>query len=192
MNFLGHSRFSIEIDLKTLYGNFAGDFYKGRVESLKVPYEVKNGLKLHRKIDSVSDDDNILTKEIDSKFNLFRGVISDIFIDHFLALDWYGLFGESLEADIKKIYSEIDFYKEIHTDNFKQVYSWIKKESILSSYKNKEAVRKTFYGISKRVRNGDILNEAYNELISKYDIYHKLSIEEFKRVNLLIKAEYAK
>ncbi|MBP9478640.1 MAG: DUF479 domain-containing protein [Sebaldella sp.] len=192
MNFLGHSRFSIEMDLKTLYGNFVGDFYKGRVENLELPYEVKNGLKLHRKIDSVSDDNNILVKEIDYKFNLFRGVISDIFIDHFLALDWLELFGEKLEIDIKKIYSEIDYYKDIHTENFKEVYSWIKKENILSSYKDKESVRRTFYGISKRVRSGEILNQAYDELIKKYDNYHELSIEEFKRVNLLIKSEYVK
>ena len=36
MNFLGHSMISLEIDekygKKTLYGNFAGDFYKGVIE----------------------------------------------------------------------------------------------------------------------------------------------------------------
>ena len=31
MNFLGHSRISMEIDIKTMYGNFTGDFYKNRV-----------------------------------------------------------------------------------------------------------------------------------------------------------------
>ena len=43
MNFLGHSMISLEIDekidknKKTLYGNFAGDFYKGKIESIDLP-----------------------------------------------------------------------------------------------------------------------------------------------------------
>ena len=96
MNFLGHSRISMEIDIKTIYGNFTGDFYKGRLENLMVPGEVKDGLFLHRRIDSVSDTDNILTEEIDKRFSIFRGVIADIIIDHFLALEWEKLFNVSL------------------------------------------------------------------------------------------------
>ena len=92
MNFLGHSRISMEIDIKTMYGNFTGDFYKGRLENINVPSEVKNGLFLHRKIDSISDIDNVLTEKIDKRFSIFRGVISDIIIDHFLALEWENLF----------------------------------------------------------------------------------------------------
>ena len=69
MNFLGHSRISMEIDIKTMYGNFTGDFYKGRLENLKLPTDVKNGLFLHRKIDSISDTGNILTERIDKKAN---------------------------------------------------------------------------------------------------------------------------
>ena len=101
MNFLGHSRISMEIDIKTMYGNFTGDFYKGRLENLKLPSDVKNGLFLHRKIDSISDTGNILTEKIDKKFSIFRGVISDIIIDHFLALEWEKLFNEDLNDSIK-------------------------------------------------------------------------------------------
>ena len=186
MNFLGHSRFSIEKDMKTLYGNFAGDFYKGRIETLDLPNNVKNGVRLHRMIDSASDDGNILTKEISAEFKLFRGVVSDIFIDHFLALNWYELFGEKLEEDIKKIYSGIEQYSNLHTHDFKRMYSWIKENNILSSYKNPEAIKQTFNGISKRVRNGEILNLAYDELMKKYEVYQIISIKEFKRVSLII------
>ncbi len=52
MNFLGHSMISLEIDekidksKKTLYGNFAGDFYKGKIESIDLPDNLKEGLVL--------------------------------------------------------------------------------------------------------------------------------------------------
>ena len=190
MNFLGHSRISMEININTIYGNFSGDFYKGRLESLTLPSEVKNGLFLHRKIDSVSDTDNILSEKIDRRFSIFRGVVSDIIIDHFLALEWDNLFKESLEESIKIIYAQLDKYRDIYPKHFSEVYEWISKNNILYSYKNPETIRRTFEGISRRVRKGEILKEAYDELISKYDLFHSLSIEEFKRAAKLSVIEY--
>ena len=191
MNFLGHSRISMEIDIKTMYGNFTGDFYKGRLENLKLPSDVKNGLFLHRKIDSISDTGNILTEKIDKKFSIFRGVISDIIIDHFLALEWEKLFNEDLNDSIKMVYRELDKYRDIYTKDFTEVYNWISQNNILYSYKNPENIKKTFAGISKRVRKGNILTEAYDELIKKYDLFHRLGIEEFRRTADIACAEYA-
>ena len=190
MNFLGHSRISAEIDIKTTYGNFTGDFYKGRLENINVPSEVKNGLFLHRKIDSISDIDNVLTEKIDKRFSIFRGVISDIIIDHFLALEWENLFEEDLNNSIKTIYGELDKYKNIYPKHFIEVYDWISKNNILYSYKNPENIRKTFGGISRRVRKGEILTEAYDELMKKYDLFHRLSLEEFRRTAELAYTEY--
>lgn len=190
MNFLGHSRISMEIDIKTIYGNFTGDFYKGRLENLMVPGEVKDGLFLHRRIDSVSDTDNILTEEIDKRFSIFRGVIADIIIDHFLALEWEKLFNVSLNESIKIIYSQLDRYRDIYPENFSEVYEWISKNNILYSYKNPEIIKRTFQGISQRVRKGAILTEAYDELMKKYDLFHTLSIEEFNRTAKSVITDY--
>ena len=59
MNFLAHSLISLEIDeqenKKTLYGNFAGDFYKGLVDKIELAEELKEGIVLHRIIDGISD-----------------------------------------------------------------------------------------------------------------------------------------
>lgn len=192
MNFLGHSSISLIINKKTTYGNFAGDFYKGRLENFLLPSEVKDGLFLHRRIDSVSDEKNLLVESIDSKFGIFKGVIADIFIDHFLALEWENLFNVSLESDIKKIYMELDKYSEVYPHNFLELYNWIKLNNILYSYKDTEGIEKTFYGISKRVRRGSVLIGAYEELLKKYDLYHDLSIKEYKRVFELIKKEQIK
>ena len=190
MNFLGHSRISMEIDIKTIYGNFTGDFYKGRLENFILPADVKNGLLLHRKIDLVSDTDNILTEKIDKKFSIFRGVISDIIIDHFLALEWENLFHEDLNDSIKRIYRELNKYKDIYPENVARVYEWISENNILYSYKSPENIKRTFAGISKRVRKGEILTEAYDELMKKYDLFHRLGIEEFRRTAELSRIEY--
>lgn len=48
MNFLTHSLISLEIDTQTkqqtLYGNFAGDFYKGLIPHLNLADNLKSGV----------------------------------------------------------------------------------------------------------------------------------------------------
>ena len=103
MNFLGHSMISWEIDEKidkkkeTLYGNFAGDFYKGKIERINLPDNLKEGLILHRIIDGISDrKENFLNELLHEKFHHFKGIVSDMFIDHFLSKNFYRVFNENI------------------------------------------------------------------------------------------------
>ena len=75
MNFLAHSLISLEIDeqenKKTLYGNFAGDFYKGLVDKIELAEELKEGIVLHRIIDGISDrNENFLNELLVKKFGI--------------------------------------------------------------------------------------------------------------------------
>ena len=40
------------------------------------------------------------------------------------------------------------------------------------------------------MRKGEILTEAYDELMKKYDLFHRLSLEEFRRTAELAYTEY--
>ena len=76
MNYLAHSVISLEIDKKmsesTLYGNFAGDFYKGKVDKIDLQENLKNGIILHRLIDKISDrEENFLNELLREKFGIF-------------------------------------------------------------------------------------------------------------------------
>ena len=108
MNFLAHSLISLEIDeqgnKKTLYGNFAGDFYKGLIDKIELPEELKEGIVLHRIIDGISDrNENFLNELLAEKFGIFKGIVSDMFIDHFLAQNFDRLFNENINNIEKKI-----------------------------------------------------------------------------------------
>ena len=75
MNYLAHSVISLEIDKKmnenTLYGNFTGDFYKGKVEKIKLQENLKSGIILHRLIDKISDrEENFLSGLLKEKFGM--------------------------------------------------------------------------------------------------------------------------
>ena len=187
MNFLAHSLISLEIDeqenKKTLYGNFAGDFYKGVIEKINLPDELKEGLILHRMIDSISDkQENYLDELLSRKFGIFKGIVSDMFIDHFLSRNFYRLFNENINDIETKILYSINQNSQYFSEDFKNTFKWINSERILSGYGDIDILKRAFYGLSRRIRKGEILNFAVEELKKNYNIFEENSIKEFEYV----------
>ena len=184
MNFLAHSLISLEIDekenKKTLYANFAGDFYKGLVETIELPDELKEGIVLHRIIDKISDrNENFLNELLTEKFGIFKGIVSDMYIDHFLSKNFDSLFNDNLNNIENKILYNIKINEKFFPDNFKRTFQWLKSEKVMSSYQNINFLERAFYGISQRVRKGEILKSSIIELQKNYNLFEEKAIKEF-------------
>ena len=186
MNFLGHSMISWEIDEKidkkkeTLYGNFAGDFYKGKIERINLPDNLKEGLVLHRIIDGISDrNENFLNELLHEKFHHFKGIVSDMFIDHFLSKNFYRVFNENINDIEKKILYNLHYNSKFFTEEFERTFNWIQLENVLIKYADINFLEMAFRGISHRIRNGKILREAVTELKKNYDVFEEKSLSEF-------------
>lgn len=184
MNFLAHSLISLKIDekanKKTLYGNFAGDFYKGRVDKIELPEELKEGIVLHRMIDEISDrNENLLNELLVEKFGIFKGIVSDMFIDHFLAKNFDRLFNENINNIEKKILYNVSKNESFFPKKFAGTFKWIESEKIMSNYKYVDFLERAFFGISQRLRKGEILRMAVKELEKNYRSFEEKSIEEF-------------
>ena len=184
MNFLAHSLISLEIDekenKKTLYANFAGDFYKGLVETIELPDELKEGIVLHRIIDKISDrNENFLNELLREKFGIFKGIVSDMYIDHFLSKNFDSLFNDNLNNIENKILYNVKINEKFFPDNFKRTFQWFKSEKVMSSYQNINFLERAFYGISQRVRKGEILKSSIIELQKNYNLFEEKAIKEF-------------
>lgn len=184
MNFLAHSLISLEIDekenKKTLYANFAGDFYKGLVETIELPDELKEGIVLHRIIDKISDrNENFLNELLTEKFGIFKGIVSDMYIDHFLSKNFDSLFNDNLNNIENKILYNIKISEKFFPDNFKRTFQWLKSGKVMSGYQNINFLERAFYGISQRVRKGEILKSAIIELQKNYNLFEEKAIKEF-------------
>jgi len=184
MNFLAHSLISLEIDekenKKTLYANFAGDFYKGLVETIELPDELKEGVVLHRIIDKISDrNENFLNELLTEKFGIFKGIVSDMYIDHFLSKNFDSLFNDNLNNIENKILYNIKINEKFFPDNFKRTFQWLKSGKVMSRYQNINFLERAFYGISQRVRKGEILKSSIIELQKNYNLFEEKAIKEF-------------
>ena len=202
MNYLAHSVISLEIDKKmsesTLYGNFAGDFYKGKVDKIDLQENLKNGIILHRLIDKISDrEENFLNELLREKFGIFKGIVSDMYVDHFLCKNFENIFCENpdfenVEKVERKIIKNIEKYDEFFSSDFKSFFDWLKREKVLARYKNLDFLERVFLGMSKRVRKGEILRNAVCELRRNYGEFEDNSIKEFLFVKGKIMEDFEK
>ncbi len=89
MNYLAHLFLSGNDD-QTMVGNFIGDYVKGS-DWGKFPDKIRNGILMHREIDTFTDahpkfrEAKVLFR---SEFGLYSGIVVDFLYDHFLATNW--------------------------------------------------------------------------------------------------------
>ena len=184
MNFLGHSLISLEIDeninKETLYGNFTGDFYKGLVEKIELSENLKEGIVLHRIIDKTSDrKENLLNELLAEKFRIFKGIVSDMFIDHFLSKNFNNLFNKNIDDIEREILDKVKEYKNIFPKDFERTFNWLNDRNVMANYKDIDFLERAFQGLAKNIRRGEILNLAIAELKKNYNLFEEKSIEEF-------------
>lgn len=101
MNFLAHLALSGG-DPEILVGNLMGDFVKGRLAG-RYSGRLLTGLELHRKIDTFAEHHPCFIRSkhrLDSSYGHFRGVMIDLFYDHFLAAEWRSWYEVPLPAFI--------------------------------------------------------------------------------------------
>ena len=184
MNFLGHSLISLEIDKninkETLYGNFTGDFYKGLVERIELSENLKEGIVLHRIIDKTSDrKENLLNELLAEKFGIFKGIVSDMYIDHFLSKNFNNLFNKNINDIERKILDKIKEKKNIFPKDFERTFNWLNDRNVMVNYKDIDFLDRAFQGLAKNIRRGEILNLAVSELKKNYNLFEEKSINEF-------------
>jgi acyl carrier protein phosphodiesterase len=102
MNFLAHIYLSGKNE-KLMIGNFIGDYVKGRKYE-NYPSSIKQGILLHRQIDSFTDNHlnfRDAKKLLVPEYGLYSGVVIDLFYDHLLAKNWNNFSDVSLRQFAK-------------------------------------------------------------------------------------------
>lgn len=168
MNFLAHLFFSGDAP-EILVGNMMGDFVKGRLDG-RYPPGITRGLELHRRIDSFAGRHPAFTasrRRIDPRFGHYRGVLVDLFYDHFLAADWGRFTGEPFAAFLARVERVLSDHALILPERLRArmpdiLHDW------LPSYRDVEGIDLVLQRMERRIRRPNPLGEGGAELIRHY------------------------
>ncbi|HJV64254.1 MAG TPA: ACP phosphodiesterase [Geomonas sp.] len=169
MNYLFHLYLSGN-DPDILTGNFMGDFVKGRLGE-QWPPQLRRGIELHRAIDSFAHtqpDFNRSRLRIDRSFGLYRGVLVDLFYDHFLASSFSTWSGEELHDYLRRARRMVEDRESLLPQRLRQILPVIFEEMI-PSYLDTEGVGCALGRMSRRIKRSNPLAGGEKELERNYD-----------------------
>jgi len=122
VNFLTHLFLSSGAP-ELLVGNLMGDFVKGRLDG-RFPPGIEQGILLHREIDSFAGQNCHFLRSkrrLDQFFGLYRGVLVDLFYDHFLAAHWEDYADVPFSVFISDAFRVLCEHKEFLPDKLQRI-----------------------------------------------------------------------
>jgi acyl carrier protein phosphodiesterase len=167
LNYLVHLYLSGP-DPEIQLGGLMGDFVKGRIAA-DYPEKIALGLHLHRRIDSLAQNSPHTRRSrqrLDPKFGHGRGIIVDIFYDHFLAANWCDYSPVPLESYAADFYTLLQSSHQQLPDGLKQITPRMIEYNWLVSYQHRDVVGKALHRIAQRLSRPLPLAEGVDDLVA--------------------------
>jgi len=183
MNYLAHAYLSFN-DPQLLVGNLISDFVKGK-KKLDYPEGIRNGITLHRAIDSFTDTHESTRQAklfFREAYGLYSGALVDVLYDHFLANDLKEFPeqgpGPGLAAFAERCYEQLSPYEPVFPERFRRMFPYMRSQNWLYNYRFKQGILNSFEGVSRRAlymaspaRAGELFETHYQELGACYQSF---------------------
>jgi len=168
MNFLFHMLLS-GADDQILVGNFMGDFVKGPLAE-RFPERIRQGVTLHRRIDTFASRAELFQcsrRRLDPHYGLYRGVLVDLFYDHFLVTGWNDWSDEPLDRYLARTRAVIEGQRSELPERMQALVPVIFEE-LLPSYGEVSGIGSALERMSRRVKRANPLAGGQAELLRHY------------------------
>ncbi len=172
MNYLAHIYLSGDSD-EIKVGNFIGDFVKGN-KYLEYPEQVAFGIRLHRSIDTFTDNHPLVKDCINllkPAYGRYAGIVTDVFFDHFLAKNWNEYSSVTLRQFAKHVHAVFLSNFMLLPFRVKQFLPFLIQHKRLESYANSENLLQVLEIMSRRTslpENGQMAMQILNQ---EYEIF---------------------
>jgi len=166
MNFLFHMLLSGD-DEQLLTGNFMGDFVKGPLKPGFFPERVRQGVELHRLIDSYAERHPLFCRSrgrIDPAYGHYRGILVDMFYDHLLLNDWERWSEEPFVQFLQRTRRAVEYHRHVIPAAMLPLLPVIFNE-LLPSYVTVEGIAQALARLSRRVGRANPLSGGDRELV---------------------------
>ncbi len=174
MNYLLHL-FMAGDDRESLVGNMMGDFIKGRLDD-RYPPGIRDGIELHRRIDSFAAGNRFFLRSkrrIDDSFGHYRGILVDVFYDHFLAANWEDYSSVPFSEYIRHAYRILAEYEAVMPERLRQALPRMFSGNWLLSYRDRDGVATILERMSGRIRRANPLGAGICQLTGNYQPLHE-------------------
>jgi acyl carrier protein phosphodiesterase len=165
LNFLAHLYLSNN-NTNILLGNFIADHIPGNNFTHFHP-EIQKGILLHREIDTFTDAHKIVRKSkrrLHPRYRHYKGVIIDIFYDHYLAKNWATYSEVPLATFAQSFYDLLQNNFEILPKKTKQLLPYLIEYNWLYNYQYIEGIEKVLNGMNNRTKQKSQMNLAIEDL----------------------------
>lgn len=178
MNYLAHLFLSCHDD-DLMIGNFIADSIRNK-EVANFSEGIQQGILLHRKIDSFTDNHPIVrqaTRRLHPHHHKYAPVVIDVFFDNLLANNWQLYASETLPDFAKRMYAiltkrqlDLPLKMQKYVPNM-VANDWLQK------YGTTDGLQYTFERMDKRTKFKSNFVNAVSHLQADYDLYE----EEFNQ-----------
>ncbi len=170
MNFLAHL-FLGPRDPEQALGSLLGDFVRGPVHKIQLSSRVREGIWLHRRIDSFTDAHPLVAlsrTRVTPARRRYAGIMVDMFYDHLLARHWERFTDQPISEFTSDMYLMLLRQRAVIPANAWPVISSMAEHDWLGSYAHMASLHRALDSISHRLRRANSLPGSAQELERDY------------------------
>ncbi|UYZ63989.1 acyl carrier protein phosphodiesterase [Hymenobacter weizhouensis] len=182
MNFLAHLLLSGPPSAPhytdIVVGNFAAEAVRGRAAVAAYPPAVQQGIRLHRFIDSFTDQHPAVRRTTarlrQAGLGKWAGVAADVGYDHLLARD-FGLYHppETLPAFAQRHYELLHQRRHELPARLQHLLAYMRRDDWLSGYARPEGLHRALLGLSRRVPAAEVLATGAAAFLAELPAYEE-------------------
>ena len=161
MNYLAHLFLSCSHE-DHLIGNFIADSISRNPE-YKVNPDIKEGIDLHKRIDSFTDNHPIVRKSRERLYyahSKYSSVIVDVWYDYLLAKNWTLYTDESLDNFVERMYAILFRRLDDLPKKLQNSLPYMVQDNFLMKYTNLFGMTEVFRRLRKRFSRPEYLNDV--------------------------------
>jgi len=191
LNYLAHL-FLAGKDPEMILGNFIADHVKGN-EILKYSEKVRDGIWMHRAIDTFTDQHPVVKQSISrlrADFRKYAGVIVDMYYDHYLSSQWDEYSDTDLPAFTKIRYDILNTFQSILPARSARLLFFMEKQNWLLSYGSLDGMQQAFNGMSRRTTFESKMELAVANLKAGYPEFNHEFRQFFPELQTYVKRNF--
>jgi acyl carrier protein phosphodiesterase len=162
MNFLAHL-YLADGDDDLMLGGLLGDFVRGRRAMWSYPYATREGIRLHRRIDKITDSSSqvkALQKKYPKEFRRYSGIVIDLAFDHVLANNWSSYSSISLAQFDAQVREVLARHSELLPEKLKGFMEYADRRGLFENYLSEDEMLFSLAGIGTRLKRANPLHRV--------------------------------